>query len=178
MNDSRHSHHAVATLDPVVTPTTLAAKTATPAPLDAQATLLSRIQAGEMLMVNSRRKNGLILGKKFHAEFAGPGAAIGGALDGDCEWILPVGSLSLLPLVALPEQEKALKIRLQWMKLIIQNFGEDATAMERSFSLLDRFESYFDAATISRVPDEAWANLIGVLPQTVQAARRSYMQTT
>lgn len=176
MNESRHSHYSVATLDPVVTTIPSPFQNAAPATLDGLGTLLGRIQAGERLMINSRRKNGLILGKKFHAEFAGPGAAIGGALDLDCDWILPLGSLALVPLSGFQEQENALKIRLQWMKLIIQNCSEDVTAMERSFNLLDRFESYFDAITISRVPDEVWAKLIGVFPKTVQSARRGLNQ--
>lgn len=44
------------------------------------AKILARLHSGQLWMVNSRRRNGLILCKAFHAEFAGPGAAVGGFL--------------------------------------------------------------------------------------------------
>ena len=34
--------------------------------------LVERLKAKELLIVNPRRKNGLIIYKKYHAEFAGP----------------------------------------------------------------------------------------------------------
>ena len=37
--------------------------------------ILSRLAGEELLIVNSRRRNGLIICKQFYAEFAGPGAA-------------------------------------------------------------------------------------------------------
>lgn len=40
--------------------------------------LLSQLNSGQLLMVNRNRRNGLIIYKRFHAEFAGPGAAVGG----------------------------------------------------------------------------------------------------
>ena len=40
--------------------------------------ILCSLQSKELLVINPRRKNGLILYKPYHAEFAGPGAAIGG----------------------------------------------------------------------------------------------------
>ena len=40
--------------------------------------LLEQLQQGHLMIVDSQRRNGLILYKKYHAEFAGPGAAVGG----------------------------------------------------------------------------------------------------
>ncbi|RMF64243.1 MAG: hypothetical protein D6742_15530, partial [Cyanobacteria bacterium J069] len=40
--------------------------------------LLRYIREGRVLAVNKRKRNGLVLYKQFHAEFAGPGAAVGG----------------------------------------------------------------------------------------------------
>jgi len=36
-----------------------------------------KLLVGKVLMVNHRRRNGLIIYKRYHAEFAGPGAAVG-----------------------------------------------------------------------------------------------------
>ena len=50
-----------------------------------------RLQQGELLVINPRRKNGLIIYKTYHAEFAGPGAIIGGQFDLDVSRLLAVG---------------------------------------------------------------------------------------
>jgi len=42
---------------------------------------LAKIRGNDLWVVNSRRRNGLIIHKEFYTEFAGPGAAIGGGLD-------------------------------------------------------------------------------------------------
>ena len=51
------------------------------------AKILTLIHGGKIFMVNSRRRNGLILFKEYYAEFAGPGAAIGGDYDSDCQGV-------------------------------------------------------------------------------------------
>jgi hypothetical protein len=129
-----------------------------------------RIQAGELMLVNSRRKNGLILGKPFHAEFAGPGAAVGGILDLDCQWILPVGNLSLLHPQAYADRQKAYLIRRQWLKLT-QQLTDEPMPLERAHKLLNQFEHYFDPQTIRQLPTYACALLVGVFPQTIELAR-------
>jgi hypothetical protein len=58
--------------------------------------ILAEITSGKLLMVDSRRRNGLILIKPFHAEFAGPGAAVGGAFDVDSQQAIPVGDFCLV----------------------------------------------------------------------------------
>lgn len=133
--------------------------------------ILERIRNGDLLMVSSRRRNGLILFKKYHAEFAGPGAAIGSRLDMDCERVYPVGSLSLLEPQTHDERQKAYLIRRQWIRLTYQ-FTESSTPLKRAQMILNQFETYFDRETIARVPDEAFALMVGVLPHTVRLARR------
>jgi hypothetical protein len=39
--------------------------------------------------------------------------------------------------------------------------------------ILNQFENYFDQETIARIPDEAFAQLVGVLPFSVRLARRT-----
>lgn len=133
--------------------------------------ILEQIRQGQLLMVNSRRRNGLILFKKYHAEFAGPGAAVGSRLDLDCQHVYPVGSLSLLEPQSHEERQKAYLIRRQWIRLTHQ-FTENTTPLKRAQMILNQFENYFDRETIARVPDEAFALLVGVLPHTVRLARR------
>lgn len=134
--------------------------------------MLKLLHSGQVLMVNSRRKNGLILYKRFHAEFAGPGAAVGSCYDRDCEWALPVGNISLLSPESHEERQKAYLIRRQWIRLMKQN-TEKLVPQQRVQKILEQFEHYFDSETIAHLPDEAFALLVGVLPQTVRLVRRA-----
>jgi hypothetical protein len=134
--------------------------------------LLEKIRQGQLMMVDRRRRNGLILYKQYHAEFAGPGAAVGGNVDLDCQDVLPVGNLLLLEPSNHEERQEAYKIRRQWIRLTNQ-FTESKVPLKRAQMILKQFESYFDQDTITRVPDEVFAMLVGVLPYSVANARRS-----
>jgi hypothetical protein len=133
--------------------------------------LLTLIHGGKVLMVNSRRRNGLILFKEYHAEFAGPGAAIGGDYDIDCRGVLPIGNLSLLTPESHEDRQKAYLIRRQWIRLIKQ-ITENPVAQQRVQKILDQFEVFFPADIVADIPDEAFAMMVGVLTQTATIVRR------
>lgn len=128
------------------------------------------IDTDDLLVVNSRRRNGLILYKRYHAEFAGPGAAVGGVCDRDCKLALPLGNLSLLRAESSDDRQRGYALRRQWIRLI-RKITEDPEPLRRAQQILTQFEYYFDPETIAQLPDEALALLIGVLPQTVRIAR-------
>ncbi len=132
--------------------------------------ILSKIRGQDLWVVNARKRNGLIINKGFYTEFAGPGAAIGGGLDTECNDFIPLGSLSLISPESSEEQQKALKIRLQWVRLT-QNFTDKPDAIERAQLILEQFKSYFDQGILKQVPDEAFAMLVGVFPSTIRQAR-------
>lgn len=134
--------------------------------------ILKLLRSGQVLMVNSRRRNGLILYKGFHAEFAGPGAAVGNFYDRDCDLAIPVGNLSLLTPESHEERQKAYLIRRQWIRLMKQ-ITEKSIPQQRVQKILEQFEQYFDSQTVSQIPDEAFARLIGVLPQTANVVRHT-----
>lgn len=133
--------------------------------------ILQCIRKGQVWAINSRRRNGLILYKPFHAEFAGPGAAVGGSYDQDCQLVIPVGNLVLAQPNCHSDRQNAYLIRRQWIKLT-QQFTDQSSPMQRAQMILNQFETYFDQQTIARVPDEAFAMLVGVLPYSVRMARR------
>ncbi|MGH7998877.1 MAG: hypothetical protein ACREPR_05470 [Brasilonema sp.] len=133
--------------------------------------LLTMLLSGKVFIVNSRRRNGLILFKRYHAEFAGPGAAVGGDYDRDCRGALPIGNLSLLNPEFHEERQKAYLIRRQWIRLIKQ-ITENPVSGQRIQKILDQFEQYFPPEIVAQLPDEAFALLVGALPQTVAILRR------
>ena len=133
-----------------------------------------KIDSGHLWVVNSRRRNGLIVLWEFHAEFAGPGAAVGGDLDEDIVKVIPIGNLSLLEPDSHEAHQNAIKIRLQWIRLT-QNFTDQPSPDDRARMILEQFKTYFDQATVDQVPDEAFALLVGVLPQTIHRVRSGFV---
>ncbi len=134
--------------------------------------ILSQLHHGQLMMVNSRKRNGLILVKSFHAEFAGPGSAIGGDFDRDCQDIIPVGDLSVAAPSSQEERQKAYLIRRQWIRLANQ-ITEHQLPADRVKMMLQQFENYFAMDTVKALPDDAFAMLVGVFPRTVNRIRRN-----
>lgn len=134
--------------------------------------ILTQLKSGQLLMVNSRKRNGLIIYKHFHAEFAGPGAAVGSFFDLDCQHVIPVGDLSLVHPESQDERQKAYLIRRQWIRLT-QQFTDNPAPTQRAQMILNQFENYFGAKTVAALPADAFALLVGVLPQTVEQVRNT-----
>jgi hypothetical protein len=134
--------------------------------------ILRHLAGEDLLIVNSRRRNGLIICKQFYAEFAGPGAAVGSFFDVDCQQIIPVGELSLVYPSDQEERQKAYLIRRQWIRLT-HELTDNPVPLQRAQMILNQFENYFGAETIEQIPDEAFALLVGVLPQTVKTLRHN-----
>jgi hypothetical protein len=136
------------------------------------ATLLAQLREKHLLAVSPRRKNGLILYKPYHAEFAGPGAMVGSEFDTDVVKVIPVGKLSLVTPETSQERINAYLIRRQWVRLTKQ-ISDNPISLERAQVILNQFENWFDAKTVTQLPDEAFALLVGVLPATIQKAREA-----
>lgn len=135
--------------------------------------ILPQIKQKKLLIVNPRRKNGLILYKRYYAEFAGPGAVIGSKFDEDIVALIPVGKLSLVIPQNSQEKINAYLIRRQWIRLTKQ-ITDNPIPLQRAQVILNQFENWFDAETISELPDQAFAMLVGVLPQTIRRVRDEF----
>lgn len=124
----------------------------------------------QLLVINPRKKNGLILIKTYYAEFAGPGAIIGGCFDQDLVNVIPVGNLSLIQASNFQEKQRAYLIRRQWVKLIKQ-ITDNPIPRQRAQVILNQFEHWFDSETAEKVSDEVFASIVGVFPETIKKAR-------
>jgi hypothetical protein len=134
--------------------------------------ILEQIQSQKLLVVNPRRKNGLIVYKKYHAEFVGPGAIVGGQFDTNVVDLIAVGKLSLITPETSQQRKQAYKMRRQWVKLTKQ-ITDNPVPAERARVILNQFEHWFDSETVAQLPNEAFAMLVGVLPQTIAKVRHS-----
>ncbi len=143
---------------------------ATPNPDEENSEILTQMRNKHLLIVNSRRRNGLILYKSYHAEFAGPGSAVGGLFDVDCKQVLPVGNLSLVSPESAQERQNAYLIRRQWIRLTRQ-ITDNPVPLQRAQKIIEQFKQFFGTETIAQIPDDALALLVGVLPDTISRAR-------
>ena len=134
--------------------------------------ILEQLHSGKLLIVNSRRRNGLILYKPYHSEFAGPGAAVGGMLDLDCQQAIPVGNFSLVTPDSYEARQTGYRTRRQWVMLTKQ-LTDKPDPLERAERLITQFEAFFDAQVVAQIPDEVLAPLVGVLPITIAQARHN-----
>jgi hypothetical protein len=132
--------------------------------------ILRQLHDQQLLIVSSTARNALILYKGCHAEFVEPGSAVGGPFDLDCKRVLPVGRLSLKPPESAEEQRKAILIRRQWVRLIMQ-IRDNPVPLQRAQKILNLLENYFDQETINQLPDEALALLVDVSPHMIKRVR-------
>jgi hypothetical protein len=82
--------------------------------------IFTQIRSRQVLIVNSKGRNGLLLHKTYHTEFAGPGAAVGGIVDQDCQQVELVGNVSLVLPESMEALQRAYAIRRQWIRLEMQ----------------------------------------------------------
>jgi len=85
-------------------------------------------------MVNHRRRNGLIIYKRYHAEFAG--AAVGSFYDRDCEWLCQLGIFTISE--SHEERQRAYLIRRQ-DSVNKTNYGK-TSASAASQKIIEQFE--------------------------------------
>jgi hypothetical protein len=81
-----------------------------------------------------------------------------------------VGNFSLVYPETADERQRAYALRRQWIRLTRQ-ITDNPVPAQRAQMILNQFEHYFDSETIAKLPDEAFALLVGVLPHTIRNVR-------
>ena len=133
--------------------------------------IVSQLNSGQLLVVDNKKRCGLIVCKKFHAEFAGPGAAVGSFFDIGPEQITPIGDLTLVYPEKYEERQQAYAIRRKWIQ-VMEDITTKEVPLKRAEMILEWFEQCFGRATTAQIPDEILALLVGVMPSTIRKARR------
>ncbi|MGK7926699.1 MAG: hypothetical protein AB4290_15910 [Spirulina sp.] len=134
--------------------------------------VLADLQEQKFLIVSGRRRNGLILYKHHYAEFAGPGALVGGIIDPDVTHLIPVGNWSISSPEDDRDRQRAILMRRQWI-VLFNKTTKNTDPHNRVRLILNQFEIWFDPETVTQIPDEAIARLVGVLPETVTEVRHA-----
>ncbi|NEO98005.1 MAG: hypothetical protein F6K58_04745 [Symploca sp. SIO2E9] len=134
--------------------------------------IVNRLQSGQRLRVNGCRGNAIIICHRHHSELAGPGAAVGGVFDLDCDRVIPVGKISIVYPQSRLERHNSYILRQKWI-LFTQKAMESYVPLQRAKNLLILLEKYFEPQLIDPLSDEILAQLVGVLPKTIGAVRQS-----
>lgn len=124
----------------------------------------------QLLAVGEHKRSGLIICKAHHAEFAGPGAAIGTLVEQACVSIIAIGAPEIVSVVTPKQRQTAYSRRIQWVRWL-QKITEHADAIERAEKLFASFEEFFGIQAVMGLSNEVLALLIGVLPPTIATVR-------
>jgi hypothetical protein len=127
-----------------------------------------------LMAIRENKKSGLILCKEFHAEFAGPGAAISSPAEQPYRAIIAIGDPDLITLDSMDARQQAYGRRIQWSRWLYR-IAEHPDPMIRVERLFAGFEGFFGRQVVMNIPVEVVALLVGVFPQTVQEAQEHYL---
>ncbi|NDJ17021.1 hypothetical protein [Myxacorys almedinensis] len=131
----------------------------------------------QLLAISEQKKSGLILCKDYHAEFAGPGAAVSCLVEPAYRAVIAIGSPTLAPMVTVEDRRRAYGRRIQWGRWL-QRIVEHPESVVRAEKLLAGFEEFFGRQVVVSLPSEVLALLAGVFPGTIEMARSQHWRTT
>jgi hypothetical protein len=130
-----------------------------------------------LLAISESKKSGLILCKDFHAEFAGPGAAVSSPVEQPYKAVIAIGSPELISLEDKKARQQAYGRRIQWGRWLYK-IAEHPDPIVRVERLFAGFEGFFGRQVVMNVPAEVIALLVGVFPETVKEAQEHYFNVT
>lgn len=126
-----------------------------------------------LLVVGERKKSGLILCKEFHAEFAGPGAALCSPAEQSYKAVIAIGSPDIVVAKSSGDRSRAYGLRIQWSRWLYR-IADQENPIDRVEKLLAGLEEFFGRSVVMSLPSEVLALLVGVFPQTVEQVKSSY----
>jgi hypothetical protein len=136
---------------------------------------LSFFKSGQFLSLTNDCQGGIILQKRFYADFAGPGAAFGSSFDVDCTSVYVIGAVKFSALSIYSDRQQAFKKRMAYCDRL-QKITRLEDPLKRAFSILEQLYHWVGAQETEKIPDELVAMLAGLLPQTIELVKKNYPQ--
>ena len=136
-------------------------------------TILRRIQSGSLISLVTDSLGGLIIIKPFYADFAGPGAAIGGEFDRRCTAIYTVGNVQLQTPVTHAEREMTILTRVAYAEALTTLLNIQVP-IRRSSLMIEHLCQWMPRDIAETIPAELIGKLISVPPATVKLAWQSH----
>lgn len=139
-------------------------------PIFSPTQVLGQLRSGQLFYVLASPGNALILCHPHHAEIIGPNAAVGGALDIDCHRIIPLGKAALTYPESYIKRREAFVTRRRWI-CATQKAVDCSVPLKRARAILIMTAKYCGWSAVRELEDEVLAQIVGVLPETIVAAR-------
>jgi len=128
---------------------------------------MSSLQDGTLLFLAPNSQGGLILQKRFYADFVGPGAAIGGQIDKDCTAIYAIGVVNFRIPTQPTERQQSLQTRMMYAKRLAEITGMD-DPVQRTRQIMTQLQDSIGTNPIQKFPVEQIAHLAGISPKRLQ----------
>lgn len=136
-----------------------------------------RPRSESLLAISEHKKSGLILCKQYHAEFAGPGAAVNCSVESAYRAVIAIGSPELIVTTTSEDRLRAYGRRIQWGRWL-QRIVEHPDPMMRAEKLLAGFEEFFGRQVVIGLPSEVLARLASVFPGTIEQVRSHHWRSS
>ncbi len=136
---------------------------------------LQLLKSGQLLALTTDCQGALLIQKPYFAEFAGPGAAVGGSFDIKCTSVYVLGVVKFQAPASLSERQQAFQQRMGYIKQL-QEITSEQTPLRRARAMVNQLNQWCGVDEVRNIPNEIIAKLIAVLPETVAIARQQRPQ--
>lgn len=136
---------------------------------------LQLLRSGQLLALSANSQGGLLIQKPFFAEFAGPGAAVGGSFDVKCTFVYVLGTVEFQAPATYAERQEAFQQRMTYLQKLQEITSEEAP-LSRARSIVNQLNQWCGIDEVNNIPNELIAQLIAVFPETVAIARQQRLQ--
>lgn len=136
---------------------------------------LQQLGSGQLLCVVPNFQVGLILQQPHYAEFVGVGAIVGGSFDIKCKSIYAIGKVDFSVPITYRERQRAFQLRMNYMKQQ-QAITSVISPLKRACLIVQQLCGWIGATEARQIPTDLVAQLVGVLPKTVDTAWQCYQR--
>ncbi|HEY9618620.1 MAG TPA: hypothetical protein V6C64_17380 [Microcoleaceae cyanobacterium] len=136
---------------------------------------LQQLGSGQLLCVVPSFQVGLILQQPHYAEFVGVGAIVGGSFDIKCKSIYAIGTVDFSVPTTYRERQRGFQLRINYMKQQ-QAITSVSSPLKRACLMVQQLCSWIGATEARQIPADLVAQLVGVLPGTVDTAWQCYQR--
>lgn len=132
---------------------------------------LQLLKSGQLLSLTADSQGWLLIQKPYFAEFAGPGAAVGGSFDIKCTSVYVIGNVKFQVPETHAERQQSYQQRITYIEQL-QEITSDPSPLSCAHTMVNQLNQWCGVDEVKNIPNEWIAQLIGALPQTVAAARQ------
>lgn len=132
---------------------------------------LDLFKSGQLLVLKSNSRGGLIIQKPFYADFVGSGAAVGGSFDIQCTSVYVIGEVEFDVPASYEERQQAFQTRIAYIQKL-EEILSVSSSIHRACLMIRQLSLWLGVSHVRRIPLELIAQLGGVLPKSVSVAWR------